>query len=79
MAEDATGFLNSDPRLSLQVSRLLARRLQGMITYLVDLKHQFADHENHLGFVDEVLEMLAHHQGEPHDPGSDRDPDPTVY
>jgi CRP-like cAMP-binding protein len=79
VAEDAKAFLNSDAALAHQVSRLLARRLNAMITYLVDLKHQFEDHDNHLGIVDEVLESLVHHQGEPHDPGSDRDPDPTVY
>lgn len=79
VAADASAFLNSDPALALQVSRLLARRLNAMITYLVDLKQQFEDHGNHLGIVDEVLEALVHHQGEPHDPGSDRDPDPTVY
>jgi CRP-like cAMP-binding protein len=79
VAEAAKRFLDSDPALALEVSRLLARRLQAMISYLVDLKHQFEDHGNHLGIVDEVLETLAHHQGEPHEPGSDRDPDPTVY
>jgi CRP-like cAMP-binding protein len=79
VAEDATSFLHSDPTLALVVARLLARRLQAMITYLVDLKSQFEDHGDHLGIVDEVLETLAHHQGEAHDPGSDRDPDPTVY
>jgi CRP-like cAMP-binding protein len=79
VAEDAERFLDSDPALALEVSRLLARRLQAMISYLVDLKSQFEDHASHLGIVDEVLETLAHHQGEPHEPGSDRDPDPTVY
>jgi CRP-like cAMP-binding protein len=79
IAEDANGFINTDPALAYQVSRLLARRLNAMITYLVDLKHQFEDQGSHLGIVDEVLETLIHHQGEPHDPGSDRDPDPTVY
>jgi hypothetical protein len=29
--------------------------------------------------VDEVLETLAHDHGEDHVPGSDRDPDSTVY
>lgn len=79
VAEDANSFMNADPALAYQVSRLLARRLHAMISYLVDLKHQFEDQGDHLGIVDEVLETLVHHQGEPHDPGSDRDPDPTVY
>ena len=78
-AEDAKKFLDSNPALALEISRLLARRLHSMITYLVDLNKQFEDQRDHLGIVDEVLETLAHHQGEPHEPGSDRDPDPTVY
>jgi CRP/FNR family cyclic AMP-dependent transcriptional regulator len=79
VAEDARSFLTSDPEIALAVSRLLARRLQAMMTYLADLKHQFEEHDDHLGIVDEVLECLTHQQGEEHVPGSDRDPDPTVY
>ncbi len=79
VAEDAKSFLTSDPEVAVAISRLLARRLNSMITYLVDLKHQFEGHDDHLGIVDEVLESLVHHQGEEHSPGSDRDPDPTVY
>ena len=79
VAEDATSFLTSDAEVALAIGRILARRLQAMITYLVDLKRQFEDHDDHLGIVDEVLESLAHHQGDEHTPGSDRDPDPTVY
>ena len=78
VVEDARRFLNDDPAVTFAVSRLLARRLNAMITYLADLKHQFADHDDHLGMVDEVLEVLAHHQGEEHSPGSDRDPDSNV-
>lgn len=72
-------FLRSAPEISLHVARLLAKRLHAMTTYLVDLKHQFEDHESHLGMVDEVLDALTHAQDEEHAPGSDRDPDPTVY
>ncbi len=78
VAEDGAAFLHGDPKVALAVSRILARRLHAMITYLADLKHQFEDHGDHLGMVDEVIETLAHHQGEEHSPGSDRDPDPTV-
>ena len=79
VAEDAAQFLSSDPAVGLAVSRLLARRLHSVMSYLADLKRQFEEHENHLGMVDEVLEALVHQQGHEHDPGSDRDPDPTVY
>lgn len=78
VVDDARRFLHGDPAVTFAVSRLLARRLNAMITYLADLKHQFEGHDDHLGMVDEVLDVLAHHQGEEHLPGSDRDPDPTV-
>jgi CRP-like cAMP-binding protein len=78
VSDDAAGFMRSDPALSLAVSKLLARRLNAVITYLADLKRQFEGQDDHLGMVDEVLETLVHHQGEEHSPGSDRDPDPTV-
>lgn len=70
-------FLGSEPDVALGVARLLAKRLHAMTTYLVDLKHQFEDHANHLGMVDEVLEALSHAQPGEYVPGSDRDPDPN--
>jgi CRP-like cAMP-binding protein len=79
VVEDPVEFLRSAPDIALGVARLLAKRLHAMTTYLVDLKHQFEDHDSHLGMVDEVLDALTHAQHEDHAPGSDRDPDPTVY
>jgi CRP/FNR family transcriptional regulator, cyclic AMP receptor protein len=79
VAENATEFLQLSPQVALAVARLLAKRLQAMTSYLVDLKQQFGEHGDHLALVDEVLETLVHHQDQEHSPGSDRDPDPTVY
>ncbi len=79
VVEHPLEFLQSTPDITLGVARLLAKRLHAMTTYLVDLKHQFEDHGTHLGMVDEVLDALTHAQHEDHAPGSDRDPDPTVY
>jgi len=79
VAENAIAFLQLSPQVSLGIARLLARRLQAMTSYLADLKHQFEDQGDHLAMVDEVLETLVHHQDGDHSPGSDRDPDPTVY
>jgi CRP-like cAMP-binding protein len=59
--EDAGAFLGS-PDILLGVSRLLAKRLQMVTTYLADLQIQFAEREDHLGMVDEVLDGLLHHQ-----------------
>lgn len=79
VSENAAEFLGSDPAVGLAVSRLLAHRLHSVLSYLADLKQQFEDQADHLGMIDEVLEALVHQQGREHDPGSDRDPDPTVY
>jgi CRP-like cAMP-binding protein len=73
VVDDPLPFLRSTPDVALGVARLLAQRLYAMTTYLVDLKRQFADHGDHLGMVDEVLDALAHSQDHDHLPGSDRD------
>lgn len=77
-ATDPREFLQSNPEITYSLAGLLAKRLHSVTTYLVDLKHQFEDQENHLSMVDEVLETLVHHQAAPSTPGSDRYPDPTV-
>lgn len=79
LAENAVEFMQLSAQVALAIARLLAKRLQAMTSYLVDLKSQFEDHGDHLAMVDAVLETLVHHQDEEHSPGSDRDPDPTVY
>lgn len=79
VADDPLAFLRSNPAIALGVSRLLAKRLHAMTTYLVDLKQQFEGHDDHFGMIDEVLDSLAHAQDDEHEPGSDRDPDPNVY
>lgn len=76
--DNAREFLNSSPDITYQLARLLAQRLQGVNSYLVDLKQQFHDQENHLGMVDVVLETLVHQQDEECSPGSDRDPNTTL-
>lgn len=61
VVEDAQAFFAS-PEIMLAVSRLLAKRLQMVTTYLADLQHQFAERDDHLGMVDEVLDSLLNHQ-----------------
>jgi CRP/FNR family cyclic AMP-dependent transcriptional regulator len=78
VSENPFGFLRSKPQIALELSRLLARRLHFLTTYLVDVKRQFEGSGDHLAIVDEVLESLAHHQEAEASPGSDRCPDPTV-
>jgi len=64
VASDALTFLKSNPEAHLHLSILLAKRLNSVTNYLVDLKSQFEDRDDHLGMVDEVLESLLHHQPE---------------
>jgi CRP/FNR family cyclic AMP-dependent transcriptional regulator len=72
--ENGAAFFSSHPELSWLVARLLAVRLNAATTYLVDVKRQFAGHEDHLQMVGEVLETLIHQQERDFRPGSDRDP-----
>jgi CRP-like cAMP-binding protein len=75
--EDAEAFLADRPALAMPIARLLARRLQNVTSYLVDLKRQFADRSDHLGMVDEVLESLSHEQGEGFLPVDELPPEPS--
>ena len=78
VAADPPAFMRSNPEITLELSRLLARRLHFVTTYLVDLKKQFEGSGDHLAMVDTVLESLVHHQEPEDSPGSDRCPDPNV-
>jgi CRP/FNR family transcriptional regulator, cyclic AMP receptor protein len=74
--DNAPTLLTTEPVLPLALARLLAARLHVMTTYLVDLKHQYEDHEGGLGMVDIVLDRLMRGPGARSELGSDRDPDP---
>jgi CRP/FNR family transcriptional regulator, cyclic AMP receptor protein len=52
-------FLQTSPIVCLHVCELVARRLDALNKYLVDVKQQFQGHE-HLEMVDNVLETLMH-------------------
>jgi CRP/FNR family cyclic AMP-dependent transcriptional regulator len=69
------GFLQDRPEITYHLSKMLAQRLHGVTSYLVDVKRQFEGADNHLEMVDEVLETLVNEQVEEFSPGSDRDPD----
>jgi CRP-like cAMP-binding protein len=76
--DDPRAFLAAHSDVALGIAALLAERLSSMTTYLVDLKRQYEGSEEHFGMIDEVLETLSHSQRGEHEPGSERDPDPTV-
>jgi CRP/FNR family cyclic AMP-dependent transcriptional regulator len=52
-------FLETSPIVCLHVCEMVARRLDAVNKYLVDVKQQFEGHE-HIGMVDNVLETLMH-------------------
>ena len=68
-SDDPQGFLDGHPLVARAVATTLARRLDTINGYLVDLRRQYGDQHN-LGMVDVVLESLRHHQVAPCEPGS---------
>ena len=71
-SDDPEAFLGS-PEVARFVATMLARRLDTINGYLVDLRRQYGDRDN-LGMVDTVLETLRHHQAHI-EPGSEREQD----
>ncbi len=53
-------FFARNPAVSLHMATILARRLDSLNRYMVDIKHQFRDRSDHLGIIDEVLDALMH-------------------
>lgn len=64
VVEDGREFLENHPVVSMHVSEVLARRLDALNKYLVDVRQQFDGHD-HISMVDEVLEVLMHRQRRP--------------
>lgn len=58
VAEDPKAFLGTHSDVMYYVAKILARRLDSLNRYLVDVKSQFQDHDDHLGMLDEVLGTL---------------------
>jgi CRP/FNR family cyclic AMP-dependent transcriptional regulator len=57
---DPVSFFRQHPDLALHMAEILARRLDSLNRYLVDIKRQFKDRADHLGIIDEVLDSLMH-------------------
>jgi CRP-like cAMP-binding protein len=53
-------FLREHPEVALYMAGILARRLDSLNRYLVDIKSQFQDRIDHLGIIDEVMDSLMH-------------------
>ncbi len=55
--KDPREFFRQSPEACLHVCELLARRIDTLSRYLVDVRHQFEGHD-HLGMVDGILDVL---------------------
>lgn len=55
---DHESFIREHPETALYIARILASRLDSVVRYLVDLKSQFKDHQDHFGMVDEILDSI---------------------
>jgi CRP-like cAMP-binding protein len=72
---DPDTFFTERPDLALELARQLAGRLQRILSYLTDLRSQYADADGHLGMVDAVLSRMSSRPPVDIEPGSDRSPD----
>ncbi len=58
VAENPQTFLRDHPDAMFYVAEILARRLNALNRYLVDVKRQFGEQDDHLAMLDEVLDTL---------------------
>ena len=72
VVEDAYATVQRWPELTYSIAQLLARRLSAVTGYIVDIKHQYADSDTHLGLMDQVLGNLMTMNPSTIKPGSER-------
>jgi CRP-like cAMP-binding protein len=72
---DPNAFFVSNPQVALELARQLAGRLHRLLTYLGDVRVQYADADGHLMMIDAVLGRLASRPPIEIEPGSERSPD----
>jgi CRP/FNR family cyclic AMP-dependent transcriptional regulator len=76
--DDAAQFMRDNPDVTLEVAKLLARRLYLATTYLADVRRQYAGHDNHLAMVGDLLQSMINLSPAEVSPGSDRQSDPRI-
>jgi CRP-like cAMP-binding protein len=64
VVDNAPEFMKTNPGMTWPIAVLLARRLKNATDYLVNIKQQYSDREDHLSMVGDVLETLTHDQGD---------------
>jgi CRP-like cAMP-binding protein len=77
---DPADFFARNPAVALHMATILARRLDSLNRYMVDIKRQFKDRADHFGILDEVLDALMHKHPRdiPRRPQGDRDTQPPM-
>ena len=58
IVDQASQAVERNPALTLAIAQLLARRLQALTAYLVDIKRQYDGSDSHLALMDQVLANL---------------------
>lgn len=56
--DDGAKLMREDANISGYVAMILARRVNGLSKYLVDLKQQYGEREDHMGMIDDMLDTL---------------------
>jgi CRP/FNR family cyclic AMP-dependent transcriptional regulator len=74
-SDDPQTLLLERPEAAIAIATAVARRLDLIVSYLADLRTQYADRDDHLGVVAEVLSSLLQYRGNTVEPGSEREPD----
>ena len=64
VVEGGREYLERTPAVAVHLCELLARRLDSLNKYLVDVKRQYAG-DDRLGMVDDVLDTLMHRHPRP--------------
>ena len=62
VAEDPESFLASASEVAVYIARTLAGRIDGLNSYLVDVRSQFSEFDDHVSMVDGVLDTLMNRQ-----------------
>jgi len=76
--EDAASLLRDRPALVFVIAQVLAHRLSAATSYLADLKRQYANQNNHLAMVGDVLQSMINLAPAEVSPGSDLRSDPRI-
>jgi CRP-like cAMP-binding protein len=73
--DDAEATFADNPEFARHLATLLARRLLQISTYLTDIQEQYADRQDTLGLVPEVVRELLGGQASIVETGSEREPE----